>query len=62
MLYKLDNAPGSILFMILISIGCNAQDSNLTEILRKPEEYQRIFVADYLKFPVLPFSGVSQNF
>ena len=53
------NSP--LVFMFFALSGCSAQDpiildpdlaasaSNITEILRKPEAYQRKFVADFLR-------------
>ena len=66
MLSKL--CSNSLTFLIFFALsGCSAQDpvvldpdlaasaSNITEILRKPEAYQRKFVADFLTF--LPTSS-----
>ncbi len=62
MFCKLYNKPRFTVFVILASIRCNAQDPNLmspnlTDILRKPEEYQRTFVADYLNSPSCNVEG-----
>lgn len=47
----------SLLFVILAISSCRAQNPATTEILRKPEAYQRAFVADFLQSPSCKMEG-----
>ena len=49
---------GPILLFVVLSIWpCCAQNPDLTEILRKPEGYQREFVASFLQNPSCKMEG-----
>ena len=66
MVYKLCSNQRCAVLLILALSGCRAQDpnlsaSNLTEILRKPEAYQRKFVVDYMKAPTCHVDGYPQT-
>ena len=66
MAYKLCSNQRFAVLLILALNGCRAQDPNLlapnlTEILRKPEAYQRKFVVDYMKAPACHVDGYPQT-